>query len=479
MLNYLSLIVLIYSSFNAFGQHKIIDAETKKPVAYGYVTLTHKPIGTIADYNGVFKLNFEYSNFDTLKISCVGYEPVYVPVKNFKVASTIELIQNTQHLNEVVISAKKIKYKTKNIGVVKKPKTIFFDYSVTAENGVERATWIPNEFGISGRIKSVNIYVTDAGYPNAHFRIHVYNCSPFATTPAEELTTSNIISSGQNGNEWININLEKENITVGVNGCFIGVEWFDSPKSKKYEDTLTKKGVTYQDGKMRDTVYTHIRKGNGVVLGSISEEYKHTKNKIWYRDHIDRTWINWCTTTANENDFNIPDTLSNGIIHLVNESNLYYQVPCINVEVLFPSQKIKRVYAEPKKRKLNKIEKLEENNFVYPQSNISELFSSLIKAFEADDIIYALSYLCVYKKNELEEILAQLNIEKNSETILPYEERVKIIEHLKATQKRLDSSQLKKIDSQHFELIVDNYIYNLILDNGLWKINPYSYKIYE
>ncbi len=172
------------------------------------------------------------------------------------------------------------------------------------------------------------------------------------------------------------------------------------------------------------------------------------------------------------------DTLPNGNTYLRTPDNHYQGVMCINIDVSFPKNKIDLTYKEPKKRKLNKLEKVKQDLFKYPQNNIHELFSSLINAFENDDIIYVFKYLCVYKEDQLDQIISDINNEEN-ETYITQEEKERITNYLSGLQSKLDSAIITKIDDKHFELSADNEIYNLIIDDGIWKINPYSYRIYK
>ncbi len=477
MTKHFFLFLLIFSFFTATGQHKVVNSKTKEPIPYAHVKLANKQKGTIANFSGIFNLDSTFSNLDTVIISCIGYENKSFLIKDLKTNSIIELAPNAQQLPEVVISTKKIKYKTKKLGVTKKPNTRkrFLNYAGIANNGEQRAIWIPNVYSITGILKSINIYVSDFGYPDAHFRIHVYECSPFETKPGKELINSNIIASATKGNEWVKIDMSKEKIRIQENGCFIGIEWFDSTKSKGFKDSVLAKGNTFNNGKRKDTIYSRVINGNGAVLGEIHQKYRDSKNKLWHKK--DDTWHN--RGVIDEKKFYTTQTLADGTTFNRTPDNHLQAVLCINIDVDFLKDKIELVYDSPKKRRLNKIEKVKRDLFKYPQSNISELFSSLIKAFENEEIIYMLKHLCVYKKGELNNILNDLNITKNEEYILSKNERLEIVEYLKVSLKQLDLSILNKINNKHYELKIGNDLFNLTVDKGLWKINPYSYKIYK
>lgn len=474
MTKYFILILLSLSVNLVKGQNQIIDAESKLPVSYAHVKSTNESKGVISDFNGFFVLDSSFRQLDSVIISCIGYTKETFLVRDIVEKKVIELTPSAQHLSEVIVAAKKAKYQLRNLGVAKKPnKTRFPDYAGTAKNGEEKALWIPNDYSIQGYLKNINVYVSDLGYPDAHFRIHVYACNPFETKPDQELTTSNIIASASVGNEWVSIDMSSEHIQVGENGCFIGIEWFDSPKSKFHTDTINSEGYTWVGDEKKDTVFSRIRSGNGAVLGAINQKYRISKNKHW-----NRTSEGWKSYNFSESIMYTTDTLPDGSTYFRTPDNHYQAVLCINIDVSFSKNKIDQIYDEPKNRKLNKLENIREDQFNYPQNNIQELFSSLIKAFESDDIIYALKYLCVYKEDQLDEILAVITDEEN-ENYIPDEEKAKIVNYLKEIQLKLDSAVLTKIDDKHFELLVDNEKYNLVIDNGLWKINPYSYRIYK
>lgn len=460
------------------SQIQIIDRLTNKPISYTHIKFLNHNEDKISDYNGYFLLDSTSTLNDSIRVSCIGYAPKICEIQNLSPDAKIPLVPIALEIKEVVVSKKKGQFKLMNLGITKKPKTKFYDYSITASIGTIRATYIPNEYSVPGVLKNINLYTTDDGYPDAHFRIHVYGVSPMEIKPGTELTSSNIVASGTTGNEWIKIDLTNERILVPENGCFIGVEWFDHPESAYFQDTLKKKGVTKVDGKLKDTVYTKVRSGNGIILGSRDEPYKVAKNKLWYKTHLSEKWINLCTSYTDESIFNIPDTLSNGNVRIINESNFYLHVPCINVEISFPKEKIALEFENPKKRKLNNIERVKEDRFKYPQSSVVELFNSLYRAVEDDQIIYILKYLCVYADGELDNLLSTIK-DTESTTGMYFSEKDKkqIMNHFHIIIKNLNEDALIKIDSHHFELKVNNDCYNLTVDNRKWKIHPYTHRV--
>ena len=417
------LLYLIFSSVKS--QHKVIDAKTKAPISYAHIKLKDKSKGTIADFNGDFGLDSSYCKNDTLIISCIGYQPKSFLVRNVQNMQYLELKPNLQMLSEVVVNAKKTKFRSQRLGITKRPRKSDFITSGTANNGEEKAVWIPNEYAIKGKLNTINVFVTDLGYPNAHFRIHVYDCNPLETKPGKELTKSNIIASATKGNEWVSVDMSSEHIQFGENGCFIGIEWFDAPESKFYKDTVYVERHTWRNNKLKDTTYSIIRSGNGASIGSVPQKYRHFRNKLWEKKGDE--WINYGKYV--EPKFYTTDTMPDGTLFFNTPDNHFFRALCINVDVSFPKNRNDLIYEAPRKRKLNKLERVKKDSYKYPQNSIYELLSSLIKAFENDDVIYVLKYLCVYKDGGLDELLADFS-EDGAEGYISNKEKKEIIKHL-------------------------------------------------
>lgn len=469
ILNTIRLFLPLLIHLNSFSQVTVLDRETKQSISY----VTLQPIGQvhkiISDVNGIFQYPETFNASDTLLFSCTGYKPATIPFQALQSISVIELEPVVQNLAEVHVAAQQRNDQTKKLGVTKTERVAQL-YSYTGKNGEEKAVWIPNPYSSSGFLKKVHIYLTDSGFPDAAIRIHIYACNPLEKKPGQELTQSNRIVSGTSGNEWVSVDVSQDHIQVGENGCFISIEWFDSPKAKNYSDTFVLKEANNQD-------VIKIQSGNGAVLGSVAEPYRLSKNKLWYRNKSNE-WVCWSLT--DESRFNIKDTINNNYIRVINENNLYYHIPGIYADVSFNKKKLSPAFEAPKKRPLNKIERVKEDAFNYPQATVQELFHSLIKGFEQNNIVYVLKFLCVYKEHESEAIAEEVYKHLETDGMLMTEtEKRQVIEHLTEIIRSIDVSELVKVGAHQFELRSDNWRYNLVVENGKWKINPYSYRIIE
>ncbi|WP_107039890.1 carboxypeptidase-like regulatory domain-containing protein [Brumimicrobium mesophilum] len=476
MLKLLTLFIFLIIHGYHLAQIQVVDSLSSEPVPFTHIRAVKNNKYVISNHDGYFFLDSLRFNNDSLIISSIGFATKKIAVKNLHSSSKIPLIPKQQQLEEVAVVQKKGKYKLKKLGVTKKPRKLFPQYGITSQNGTIQAVHIPNIYSAPGVLKYVNVYITDNGYPDGYFRIHVYDVSLIEIKPDKELTSSNIVKSGTKGNEWVKFDLIEERITIGENGCFIGIEWFENTDSKRYQDTLIYKTTVINGDYQNDTLVTEVKSGDGVVLGARYELYQNAKNKIWYKLPFDAEWLKWGVFMA-KYQHELHDSLIPYFLQQVDSTDHSFLVPCINITASFSKGKAELNYIEPQNQKLDQFESIDEDISMYPQSSVVELFNSLIAAFENDDIIYAMKYLCVYRNDELESMINSLE-DNHIRTGNYFSETDKnqIIKHFNEILENMSVDSITKIDAQHFELKVNNNSSNLFIVEGKWKLQPVTFK---
>lgn len=91
---------------------RLMDAKSGEPVAFATVKLRSKPLGTISNSDGSFKIPNKYRiNRDTIVITSIGYTTKVVALQQLKLdtVNTIYVHTATAQLQEVVVEAKKKK----------------------------------------------------------------------------------------------------------------------------------------------------------------------------------------------------------------------------------------------------------------------------------------------------------------------------------------------------------------------------------
>ena len=194
---------------------KIVEANTTKSIPYVSIGIKGKPFGTIADSLGQFHLTIDPSavnNSDTIIFSHVGYNlSKKFPGELKSSGNTIELIQNSNTLKEVRISAKKEKIEVYG----RTPGTMFLTPRAYAAmpklsdiSGREQATILDVDKHIL--LKEINFWLIRNNYKKVKYRVNFYTVKN--DMPDKLISPEDIIYETQNTQGWKNIDLGKYNI---------------------------------------------------------------------------------------------------------------------------------------------------------------------------------------------------------------------------------------------------------------------------
>lgn len=131
----------------------LIEASTGNAIAGATVKVKGKPIATTSNTSGEFTINVPSGPL-VLEVSSVGYNSKEIPVSDGSANISISLVQNTEELGEVVVTA---------LGITKEARKI--GYAVTTVNGdllsKARETNIANS--LSGRVAGLKVTGTNSG----------------------------------------------------------------------------------------------------------------------------------------------------------------------------------------------------------------------------------------------------------------------------------------------------------------------------
>lgn len=152
-------------------QNRVVSAQGAAGIAYVNIGVKGKNIGTVSDERGHFKLELPLNALeDTLLFSCIGYEPVKVPVEVMhQLGVPVLMSRQVSSLPEVSVKATRVKEQ-------------FFGHFT--ESPVLQAGFNQNilgkECGVLMRSKKpalldqVQINFGKCTYDSVHFRLNVY-----------------------------------------------------------------------------------------------------------------------------------------------------------------------------------------------------------------------------------------------------------------------------------------------------------------
>lgn len=261
---------------------RFFNKETSKPIEYfSLFTNNEEYIGT-SNINGEIKItNKHLEDEDTLIFFHVSYNREKLLIKELKDSNFLENKVNS--LQEVTVSAERIRYRTKKVGGVRK-------------NGGRSIMRPPNECGNyfehqwkdkSVKIKSFNVYINDYYFdPGQKFRIHIYR-GFYNDSIGEDLLQKNVYGSAKKGNEWVEIELEAEELLLPKEGIIAVIEVLGSQKSDlEFQDYLEKqiRNDSYDVPTQKDSLLLIETYKNGLSI-PITKECNNCPEKVraWSR----------------------------------------------------------------------------------------------------------------------------------------------------------------------------------------------------
>lgn len=83
---------------------QIIDKGTREGIAFAHIYIENTPIGTITDLHGYFTIAYTHTyQRHHLRVSCMGYKPITIPLTDVNSGIEISLEQNVIELDEVTV----------------------------------------------------------------------------------------------------------------------------------------------------------------------------------------------------------------------------------------------------------------------------------------------------------------------------------------------------------------------------------------
>lgn len=241
---------------------RVIDAQTKQPIAYVNLGIPNKSIGTVSQVDGSFQIPVSLN--DTIEVSMIGYESEkYLPVSNEKSNSVgiIEMKPKVNTLPEVIITAKTLPVRTLGNTTTSN----FFKIGLPLK-------FLGSEIGIivkpgkrAALLKSFNFNVSENHLDSAVFRLNIYSLKN--GQPSENILSDNILLhvGNQSGPYHIDLNSYK---IIMKDDALISLEWIDGGKSGTERGVLFLSAALFNSGTWhRTTSVGKWTKAKGIGVG--------------------------------------------------------------------------------------------------------------------------------------------------------------------------------------------------------------------
>jgi len=215
-----------------------ISDSLNTPIEYSSIGVLNRDVGTVSDKAGDFILKIKESMIkDTLRISCVGYKPIELLIKEIlknQHSLSINLENFIEELDEVILTSKKTKtYESGKLRIKTKVKVIF---SKTELENKKLGTEIGRKFKLGNKkvssLSEFKFFIKENNYEYSIFRINIYSIK--RNMPNRRINKESIlVKVGKNYSDWVVTDLSPYDINVREN-IIITVEWIEcSEKGNK------------------------------------------------------------------------------------------------------------------------------------------------------------------------------------------------------------------------------------------------------
>jgi hypothetical protein len=241
------LIMSLFISVIVHSQEKIISGqirnfENSKPLAYVNIGIKNKTVGTVSNNNGFFKLllNDKVTSTDTVVFSYIGFKTEkYVVSELKKIKEPILLEPKSMELDEVVVSSKKIKLKSKKIGRTSKGlglmhSNFYTYYEKDIDDRLSKERGMKFKIRRNCHIKDLNFNITSNEFKSLKFRVNIYKIQD--KFPTDLIVQENIVFEiKDNFLGWFKVDLEPYKIFLKeeTEDIAVTIQWLESVKANE------------------------------------------------------------------------------------------------------------------------------------------------------------------------------------------------------------------------------------------------------
>ncbi len=244
----LALAILIFLSISSFSYSQgetisgvVHNFENNEPLAYVNIGIANKTVGTVSSKNGLFKLtlNDKVTSKDTVLFSFIGFRTEKYLVSELDNLHTVLLQPENTALDEVVISAKKIKLKPKKIGRSSKGlglthANFYTYYEKDVDDRLSKERGMKFNMRRNCHIKDLNFNITGNDFKSLKFRVNFYNVKD--GLPKDLIVQKNIVFEiKDNFSGWFKVDLEpyEINFREEVGEVAVTIQWLESVKENE------------------------------------------------------------------------------------------------------------------------------------------------------------------------------------------------------------------------------------------------------
>jgi len=201
---------------------RVVDANTKEPLAYVNIGVQEAGIGTVSDEEGLFHMYLEQDKIESnaqILFSSLGYETLYIPISDIKLVYNdypeIALKPKLFELNEIVVSNKGERFIPDNVGYRNYGVKNYGYWKDNIALGGELATRIVVKSGLR-KLNNFEFEVWHNPSDSLLLRVNIYDDNGGSSKPGINLNTSgkNILTMVKADDKMVKVDLRPFDIYV-------------------------------------------------------------------------------------------------------------------------------------------------------------------------------------------------------------------------------------------------------------------------
>lgn len=217
---------------------EIRDAIDKSNLPYANIGIANKHTGTLSNAEGKFslKINDNSSENDRVTFSYVGYQTKSIPVSDLQNAhNIIELVPETQQLNEVVVKFVKPKARILGrnaIGLGLMHYNFYTYYEKEVDDRLSKEVGMKLKVKSDCKVNNLNFHITSNEFRSLKFRLNFYKIEN--GLPKELLIQKNIIFEIKDEFKgWYQVDLTPYDIYLDreTEEIAVTMQWAESQKA--------------------------------------------------------------------------------------------------------------------------------------------------------------------------------------------------------------------------------------------------------
>jgi hypothetical protein len=249
------------------------------PLPYVSVSLAGINAGAIADHNGHFEIEAEYTGnkSEVLVFSSMGFQRDSLIIKRGKCEEIVFLMKPKAYpVPEVIVHVRE--YITEKLGNTRDHQagSLYLD-----THGQQTALYVKNRKRKKGQIISVEYYLSDEGNTDAPFRVRIYEADSNGM-PGIDIIEDALVVKPHGEKGWYSLDIKKLQLDIPETGIYVAIEGVFPDDYEQYFGESEFIDLANQDKKQNSTSLAYGQR-IGYNRKCRKDTWHYSMSKVWFQ----------------------------------------------------------------------------------------------------------------------------------------------------------------------------------------------------